>query len=221
MTLESLQKKKRKKKLQCSSRKVYFNGCHHTIDEIDAGVSGCDCLCHVSPPKENQEKFMTPSEIQKKVREALRQTKAAHDLRSIGRTLEIEQLEDFLDSKIKEAWSAGLTAGMEPDTYGTIHLNPAQQKLYYDNTYLAGAKAYEDAVNWEAELYEYLEHSDRCILSDYEQGEPTLEGGYRQMYRGKWYQARPVDETPNCDCGLFDTLFALKEKSKEFWEKNI
>lgn len=51
-------------------------------------------------------------------------------------------------------------------------------------------------------LMEYVEHSKECILSFWERGEPTPDGGYRTMYAGKWYQNRPVDETPKCNCGL-------------------
>jgi hypothetical protein len=53
-----------------------------------------------------------------------------------------------------------------------------------------------------ADMEEYLEHSRDCILSYYEAGRPTPEGGYEQKIKGKWYQSRPVDKIPKCDCGL-------------------
>lgn len=56
------------------------------------------------------------------------------------------------------------------------------------------------------ELVEYLQHEDRCILSHWFAGEPTKDGGYRSMYAGKWYQTKPVDETPKCNCGLDELL---------------
>lgn len=54
----------------------------------------------------------------------------------------------------------------------------------------------------EDRLAPYLSHEDDCILNRFEAGEPTENGGYRQKFEGKWYQAKPVDETPKCDCGL-------------------
>ena len=72
-----------------------------------------------------------------------------------------------------------------------------------------------DVVAEVEDLIEYVEHSDRCIISYLEAGEPTENGGYRQKFRGVWYQAKPIDETPKCDCGLSDllaTLSALKER---------
>jgi hypothetical protein len=57
-------------------------------------------------------------------------------------------------------------------------------------------------------LLEYVEHAPRCITSRLEEGEPTPDGGYRQKIAGKWYQARPVDERPKCDCGLYEAFAA-------------
>ena len=51
-------------------------------------------------------------------------------------------------------------------------------------------------------LVGYVMHDRDCILSHWEAGESTDDGGYRSMYRNKWYQTRPVDETPKCTCGL-------------------
>lgn len=42
-------------------------------------------------------------DIQKRARIELRQQKAVHDLERIGRTLEIEQLEDLFDTTIRDA----------------------------------------------------------------------------------------------------------------------
>lgn len=54
-------------------------------------------------------------------------------------------------------------------------------------------------------LNEFLEHSTDCILSWCEAGRPTKDG-YEQKYRGVWYQSRPIDNTPKCDCGLAELL---------------
>jgi hypothetical protein len=54
---------------------------------------------------------------------------------------------------------------------------------------------------WE-NLMDYVRHDENCIRSHASAGEPTEDGGYRQKFSGKWYQSRPVDETPKCDCGL-------------------
>lgn len=66
------------------------------------------------------------------------------------------------------------------------------------------AKGFIEAVERFKRLEDYLEHTRSCILSFQEAGEPTPEGGYRQKFKGQWYQSRPVDETPKCDCGLKD-----------------
>jgi len=62
------------------------------------------------------------------------------------------------------------------------------------------------------ELLDYLEHARTCIRSFSEAGEPTPDGGYRQKFKGKWYQSLPVDETPKCDCGL-DEAVSVYEKA--------
>lgn len=49
-------------------------------------------------------------------------------------------------------------------------------------------------------------HDRFCIRSFWEAGEPTENGGYRTKYRGKWYQSKPVDEEPKCECGLAEAL---------------
>lgn len=55
-------------------------------------------------------------------------------------------------------------------------------------------------------LENYGNHLDDCVLTYWEAGEPTKDGGYRTMYEGKWYQTRPVDETPKCECGFDGAL---------------
>jgi len=51
-------------------------------------------------------------------------------------------------------------------------------------------------------LLNYLSHINTCIVNSWEAGEPTEGGGYRSKFAGQWYQSKPVDETPKCDCGL-------------------
>lgn len=55
-------------------------------------------------------------------------------------------------------------------------------------------------------LMPWVEHSNDCILTHFEAGEPTSDGGYRQKFAGKWYQSKPIDETPRCNCGLEEAL---------------
>lgn len=57
----------------------------------------------------------------------------------------------------------------------------------------------------------FIEHSRECILSKFEEGEPTENGGYRQKYAGKWYQTRPINNIPKCTCGL-DQILSNKDK---------
>lgn len=56
-------------------------------------------------------------------------------------------------------------------------------------------------------ISEYIQHTDNCIRNSLKAGEPT-KNGYRQKFRGKWYEARPNDKTPKCDCNL-DNLLKL------------
>lgn len=55
-------------------------------------------------------------------------------------------------------------------------------------------------------LGDYGQHSNECILSQWSAGEPTADGGYRTQYAGKWYQTKPIDETPKCECGFDEAL---------------
>lgn len=67
------------------------------------------------------------------------------------------------------------------------------------------------------DLHEFLAHDLTCILTSWEAGEPTENGGYRSKYAGKWYESRPVDKTPKCNCGLdkaFEDFQSLKDKYK-------
>lgn len=61
------------------------------------------------------------------------------------------------------------------------------------------------------DISEYLHHDRDCIESQYEQGRPTENGGYECKIAGKWYQSRPIDETPKCDCGLNTKISEVKE----------
>lgn len=51
-------------------------------------------------------------------------------------------------------------------------------------------------------LRDYTEHENNCIRTFWEAGEPTIDGGYRTKFAGRWYQSRPVNEEPKCNCGL-------------------
>lgn len=65
------------------------------------------------------------------------------------------------------------------------------------------------------ELTQFLEHDKMCIRSFQEAGEPTENGGYRTKFKGAWYETRPVDRTPKCDCGL-DEAWDKYQKSMGF-----
>lgn len=62
------------------------------------------------------------------------------------------------------------------------------------------------------EMGEYADHSRYCIRSFQEAGEPTADGGYRTKFKGVWYQSRPVNQEPNCECGLDEIFKHIKEK---------
>jgi len=61
------------------------------------------------------------------------------------------------------------------------------------------------------QLSNYIEHTKGCIRSQWSTGEPTKNGGYRMKFGDKWYESRPVDKTPKCDCGLDAELKLLKQ----------
>ena len=76
---------------------------------------------------------------------------------------------------------------------------------FIDKAVLRGIKEFAE---------KHASHDRDCILSWFEAGEPAPDGVYRQKFKGKWYQARPVDETPKCDCGLDAELARLEAEQK-------
>ena len=58
-------------------------------------------------------------------------------------------------------------------------------------------------------LSQYAEHDDDCVLPKWSAGRPTDDGGYEMRFAGVWYKARPVDESPPCECGLAEILSSL------------
>jgi hypothetical protein len=61
------------------------------------------------------------------------------------------------------------------------------------------------------QVHEYAAHDNGCILTFWEAGRPTPGGGYETKIAGKWYQFRPVNEEPKCDCGLDEALEAWRK----------
>jgi hypothetical protein len=61
-------------------------------------------------------------------------------------------------------------------------------------------------------LVDYVVHDSKCILSFWEAGEPTKNGGYRSRYKGKWYESKPKNKEPKCNCGLEEVLAKFKER---------
>lgn len=76
----------------------------------------------------------------------------------------------------------------------------------------AERKGREEAVN---ALSEYTEHTRNCILSLNHAGRPTEDGGYEHLYGDKWYSSRPIDNTPECECGLSKLLTPPEETNGE------
>ncbi len=60
-------------------------------------------------------------------------------------------------------------------------------------------------------LTDYTQHTNECVLSYWSQGRPIKDVGYECMYKGKWYQTYPIDNTPKCECGLQEVLDTLKQ----------
>jgi len=64
-------------------------------------------------------------------------------------------------------------------------------------------------------LSQYAEHDSDCVLSKWSAGRPTDDGGYEMKFAGVWYKARPVDESPPCECGLAEILSSLPKPGGE------
>lgn len=62
-------------------------------------------------------------------------------------------------------------------------------------------------------ISKYAQHIYNCIRSSFEAGEAT-KNGYRQKFRDKWYESRPIDKTPKCDCGLDDVINLMNGKEE-------
>jgi hypothetical protein len=100
--------------------------------------------------------------------------------------------------------------GKERDKFGVretaiMKENAKCKRVIEDRGHAFQAKINE-VMEENAELREYVEHRNTCIRACWQAGEPTPGGGYRTMFNGKWYQSRPVNEEPKCDCGLDDIL---------------
>ena len=65
----------------------------------------------------------------------------------------------------------------------------------------------EEGTTLREALDKYGDHDRDCILSKFEAGEPTPDGGYRHKLAGKWYDAKAL---PECECG-FDKALAATE----------
>ena len=103
----------------------------------------------------------------------------------------------WADGKLHFA-TAKLPTAPCPNCCGTGEISPGRGDI------LAALRTVEVATIEKAE--EWLEHHRDCIRSYCSAGEPTPDGGYRQKFNDVWYQAKPIDETPKCDCGLAEFI---------------
>ena len=83
----------------------------------------------------------------------------------------------------------------------------------HDHDHKLNAELLAKLSKLERVIDDYANHVPECVLSQWSQGEPTPNGGYRVMYAGKWYQSKPIDETPECDCGFDAALRETEEKA--------
>jgi hypothetical protein len=58
------------------------------------------------------------------------------------------------------------------------------------------------------ELIDYTVHDSTCILAHCSAGRPTSTG-YECLYGNTWYEVRPIDRTPLCECGLNNLIQEL------------
>ena len=56
------------------------------------------------------------------------------------------------------------------------------------------------------QVLSYTEHDIMCVRRTWHAGRPTASGGYETMFGDKWYQSKPVNEEPKCDCGLDELI---------------
>ena len=84
-----------------------------------------------------------------------------------------------------------------------------ESQIFHDR--MSGCLSCKEWKSLAGELEAYAQHEDDCILSRWEGGEPTPDGGYRSKFAGKWYQSKPIDETPKCNCGLDVVMAKARE----------
>jgi hypothetical protein len=103
----------------------------------------------------------------------------------------IEELEDFLDKSIPRL-----------DKFERASIINKFSELLKEGE----VERSKDRDTLMEKISGYLEHKPECIRSQFTAGEPTSDGGYRQKFGDKWYEAKPIDKTPKCDCGLDEIL---------------
>ncbi len=84
----------------------------------------------------------------------------------------------------------------------------------YSDIILEQFSLHEETIKKELrEISKYTQHlTPDCILSRFNAGRPTKNGGYEQQYGSKWYEVKPIDKTPKCNCGLDSVLQLLDNK---------
>lgn len=63
-------------------------------------------------------------------------------------------------------------------------------------------------------LEEFGTHGETCIRNYWKQGRPTEGGGYEALYGSVWYEQRPTNRTPKCNCGFEDAIGRYAGKAK-------
>lgn len=102
------------------------------------------------------------------------------------------------------------TAGLNT-TAGVHYMEHENSAVEYIKSYIRQNFIHKDDLIGLVEgVIDYTEHARDCILAQFEAGEPTKDG-YRQKFAGKWYTTRPVDNSPDCDCGLDKAVAVLKD----------
>ena len=109
------------------------------------------------------------------------------------------KIKERIKNIAKKIFYSGELKGKYPNGDSDKDIEPLVDQLY---------SLYQEGLS---DLADYTQHERDCILSQWSAGENTADGGYRMKFRDKWYESRPVDKTPKCECGLAELLSTLKK----------
>lgn len=122
----------------------------------------------------------------------------------------INDIEDFIQDLLTLAHTEGIEEGFKKSEAINKEM-VSRVEISSEMLKKAKQEGIDEGKKLAIEVSEYCQHQRGCILDRFEAGRPTKDG-YEQKFDGKWYQVRPKDETPKCDCGLSSLISSLQTK---------